>query len=98
MLRFFEEKCHGWILQQLDAGRNVLVHCLAGAHRAGTTGVSFMMRQGRMDAATAIKVAKRLRPVVDPFGQLHELLTRLEKAYQALGYPEGSGAGDGVET
>ena len=70
----------------------MLVHCLAGAHRAGTTGVSFMMRQGRLDAATAIKLAKVLRPVVDPFGQLHELLVRLEKAYANLGYPE-AGAG-----
>ena len=26
--------------QVLASGRNILVHCLAGAHRAGTTGVA----------------------------------------------------------
>ena len=42
------------------------MHCLAGAHRAGTTGVSFMMREGRFGADTAIRLAKaaaRHRPL-----------------------------------
>ena len=30
--------------------------------------------------------AKKLRPVVDPFGDFAELLTRLEAAYNTLGY------------
>ena len=41
---FFERGCHAWIDEALAGGHNVMVHCLAGAHRAGTTGVSFMMR------------------------------------------------------
>ena len=85
ILNFFEEGCHAWIAQNLEAGRNVLVHCLAGAHRAGTTGVSFMMREGRFGADTAIRLAKSLRPVIDPFGSLLELLERLEKAYAESG-------------
>ena len=85
ILRYFEEGCHAWIAQNLEAGRNVLVHCLAGAHRAGTTGVSFMMREGRYNADTAIRLAKSLRPVIDPFGSLLELLERLERAYAASG-------------
>ena len=85
ILNFFEEGCHAWIAQNLEAGRNVLVHCLAGAHRAGTTGVSFMMREGRFGADTAIRLAKSLRPVIDPFGSLLELLERLERAYAASG-------------
>ena len=85
ILNFFEEGCHAWISQNLEAGRNVLVHCLAGAHRAGTTGVSFMMREGRFGADTAIRLAKSLRPVIDPFGSLLELLERLERAYASSG-------------
>ena len=85
VLAFFENGCHAWIADALESGHNVMVHCLAGAHRAGTTGVSFMMREGRFDATTAIKLAKYQRPIVDPFGQLHELLTRLEAAYAAQG-------------
>ena len=108
VLKFFEDGCHGWIADALAGGHNVMVHCLAGAHRAGTTGVSFMMRaapprpsfvfsfflgvaaslgEGRFDTATAIKLAKFQRPIVDPFGQLHELLMRLEAAYTAKGRP-----------
>ena len=85
VIRYFEEGCHAWIAAHLDEGRNVLVHCLAGAHRAGTTGVSFMMREGRYNADTAIRLAKALRPVIDPFGSLLELLERLERAYAASG-------------
>ena len=96
VIRYFEEGCHAWIAQNLEAGRNVLVHCLAGAHRAGTTGVSFMMREGRYNADTAIRLAKALRPVIDPFGSLLELLERLERAYAASGRaalsPTGRGA------
>ena len=44
VLKFFEDGCHAWIADALAGGHNVMVHCLAGAHRAGTTGVSFMMR------------------------------------------------------
>ena len=36
-------------------------------------------------ADTAIRLAKALRPVIDPFGSLLELLERLERAYAASG-------------
>ena len=85
VLKFFEEGCHAWIEENLKNGHNVMVHCLAGAHRAGTTGVSFMMRAGKFDVATAIHLAKFQRPIVDPFGQLLDLLHRLEASYLAKG-------------
>ena len=47
-----------------------MVHCLAGAHRAGTTGVSYMMKAGKMGFNEALRVAKTQRPVVDPMGEL----------------------------
>lgn len=85
VLTFFEDGCHAWIEAKLSAGHNVLVHCLAGAHRAGTTGVSFMMRMGHFDVRTAILLAKYMRPIVDPFGSLLELLDRLQAAYEHQG-------------
>uniref|UniRef100_A0A7S3K2Z8 protein-tyrosine-phosphatase n=1 Tax=Aureoumbra lagunensis TaxID=44058 RepID=A0A7S3K2Z8_9STRA len=85
ILHFFENGCHIWIENALANGRNVLVHCLAGAHRAGTVGVSMMMRQGHFDVQTAIRLAKFQRPIVDPFGPLLDLLNRLQAAYQARG-------------
>jgi protein-tyrosine phosphatase len=43
VLKFFEE-CHNFIENSLNDGKNVMVHCMAGAHRAGTAGVSYMMK------------------------------------------------------
>jgi protein-tyrosine phosphatase len=28
-------RCHGWVQEALNGGSGVLIHCLAGAHRAG---------------------------------------------------------------
>ena len=47
-------------------GRSVLIHCLAGAHRAGTTGVATLMHFASMDVASATFAAKTCRPIIDP--------------------------------
>ena len=62
----------------LAKGENVLVHCLAGAHRAGTTGILCLMRYAGMSSLEAIPTAKRLRPVIDPIGRFPELLRRYD--------------------
>ena len=31
-------------------GENVLIHCLAGAHRAGTTGISWLMYANKLSS------------------------------------------------
>merc|ERR1711934_573547 len=41
-LAFFR-KYFEWVDSQLSSGHNVLVHCLAGAHRAGTAGIAYLM-------------------------------------------------------
>lgn len=79
-MKFFEP-CHDFISEALEKGENVMVHCLAGAHRAGTTGVSYMMRAGNLKYSDARRIAKQRRSVVDPFANLEQLLIRLEKAY-----------------
>ena len=62
----------------LAKGESVLVHCLAGAHRAGTTGILCLMRYADMSALEAVPTAKRLRPVIDPIGRFPELLRRYD--------------------
>lgn len=82
VLAYFH-RCHGWIQEALDGGNSVLIHCLAGAHRAGTTGVSWLMHAAQMDRATATAAAQQLRTVVNPFGHLVGILEKLEAAQQA---------------
>lgn len=65
---------------ELGHGNNVLIHCLAGAHRAGTAGISSLMHLTGMSASDATKTAKALRPIIDPIGDFPNLLSLLEKA------------------
>lgn len=56
-----------FIRTAVHQGDSVLVHCLAGAHRAGTTGVASLMYFARMSSAQqAIIAAKTMRPVIEP--------------------------------
>jgi hypothetical protein len=67
----------------LRGGNSVLIHCLAGAHRAGTTGCLCLMKYADLNFIKAVKMAKQLRPIIDPIGQLPELLVGYEKARQS---------------
>jgi len=64
----------------LSQGQNVLVHCLAGAHRAGTTGIACVMYLARLSRVAATKACQAIRPVVDPICDLSTLLRRLDEA------------------
>jgi protein-tyrosine phosphatase len=61
-------------------GKSVLIHCLAGAHRAGTTGIAFLMHIADLSQADATKAAQQLRPIVDPIYSFKDLLALLEVA------------------
>ena len=63
---------------QLDAGENVLVHCVAGAHRASSAGTAWLMHKERVPLAEALAIARARRPVIDPYGFLGRLLELLE--------------------
>ena len=60
----------------------MLIHCFAGAHRAGTTGVAWLMHAERLSAADALRVAQRCRPIIDPksYAELYSLLLMLQQA------------------
>ena len=84
-VRAFFEPAMQFIQAACEKGGHVLIHCFAGAHRAGTTGVAFLMRMEKMKADDAILTAKVLRHVIDPkaHGYLYYLLIMLE--YRWLG-------------
>ncbi len=65
---------------ELREGRSVLIHCLAGAHRAGTAGVACLMYFLRVDRFAAVPLAKSLRPAIDPIGSFPDLLALLDAA------------------
>ena len=63
----------------LAQGESVLVHCLAGAHRAGTTGCLLLMHKHGFGAQDAILAAKSLRPIINPIGSLPGFLLFFER-------------------
>ena len=67
----------------LAKGESVLVHCLAGAHRAGTTGCLLLMYKHALGAQDAIKAAKTLRPIINPIGNLPGFLLFFAKHREA---------------
>lgn len=56
----------GWVAQELAAGESILIHCLAGAHRAGTAGVACLMFFDGLKADEATTRAKAIRDCIDP--------------------------------
>ena len=63
----------------LSQGGSVLVHCLAGAHRAGTTATICLMHFGGMSAGQAEVSARSLRPVIQLIGDFPELIKLCDK-------------------
>jgi len=52
-----------WIDDVVASGSSVLVHCRAGKHRAGTTGVMYMMHSRGLDSDAALAHVQGIRPV-----------------------------------
>lgn len=82
VLRFFGP-VFDFVDDAMARRENVLIHCLAGAHRAGTTGVAVVMHLSGKDAAVALAECRHRRPAVDPIMSLGELLMRLDQAMTA---------------
>lgn len=83
--------CFEGIDSSMRRGENVLVHCYAGAHRAGTVGIAFLMHAARLRLHEALRVAQRCRPIVNPFARLLKLLHMLEKALEDAGHYDDAG-------
>lgn len=70
---------------ELSEGQNILIHCLAGAHRAGTAGIASLMYLCEMDKEEATDAAKKLRPAINPIGDFPVLLELLERGMERDG-------------
>ncbi len=79
-VREFYQPLFQFVEQALKDGKNVMVHCLAGAHRAGTSGISCVMYFMKVNAMQAVGYVRERRPIVDPIGSFPDLLKRLESA------------------
>lgn len=74
----------GYVATTLEQGNSVLLHCVAGAHRAGTCGIACLMHLSGMDAARATIHAKARRQVIDPIFDLASLLQMIQLAIKEL--------------
>ena len=64
--------------KHLASGHNVMVHCLAGAHRAGTAGIAYLMHACKLDRVKATAMAQAARPIINPIYDFKTLLSVLE--------------------
>lgn len=71
LMEFLEER--------LVRGENTLIHCLAGAHRAGTTGILCLMHFASLDAKKAVSTARSLRSIIEPIGDFRQLLEKCDQ-------------------
>eukprot|EP00746_Dinoflagellata_sp_MGD_P082831 gnl/MRDRNA2_/MRDRNA2_32918_c0_seq1.p1 gnl/MRDRNA2_/MRDRNA2_32918_c0~~gnl/MRDRNA2_/MRDRNA2_32918_c0_seq1.p1 ORF type:complete len:824 (-),score=167.95 gnl/MRDRNA2_/MRDRNA2_32918_c0_seq1:41-2311(-) len=76
--QFFREPLL-WIDKHVSEGRGVLIHCLAGAHRAGAVGVAYLMHATGAKVKEATLVAQKRRPIIELCGSLEDLLLHFDK-------------------
>jgi dual specificity protein phosphatase-like protein len=78
----------GWVTEQMDAGRKVLIHCAAGYGRSAVVAVCVLMRRGDFDdPEEAFESIRRCRPGV----VLNGLQRRaVEQFARAVGAESGS--------
>ena len=74
-----------FVEKALKKGKHVLIHCLAGAHRAGTTGVAWLMYADNLGVEEAIKLGKSRRDAINPIGNFPMLLEKLRNGLSEEG-------------
>ena len=79
LLKFFNN-VFNFIDVAINDGKNVLIHCLAGAHRAGATAIACLMHYTDMNVQAAITAAKICRPIIDPISHLATLINSYGRA------------------
>jgi len=68
-----------FVRKHLKRGESVLLHCLVGAHRAGSTGIICLIYFAGLDYRDAKREAIERRPIIYPIGDFPELLERCNK-------------------
>mmetsp|Transcript_52782 Transcript_52782/g.114052 ORF Transcript_52782/g.114052 Transcript_52782/m.114052 type:complete len:378 (+) Transcript_52782:25-1158(+) len=79
VLRFFEPLFR-WVDDAVAKRENVLIHCLAGMHRAGSVGVATIMHLTGKSSADVLREVQQKRPSVQLVLGLVELMRRLDAA------------------
>ena len=69
----------------MDKGGNVLIHCLAGAHRAGTTACSWLIHADNLPASDAIKLGQSRRSAINPICDFTDMLNMLRSGLEQEG-------------
>jgi len=77
------EECFNFIHQNRAAGKNVLVHCMAGVSRSATIVISYIMSLNKIGFEEAFKLVKEKRQLANPNGgflrQLKDYESELKK-------------------
>ena len=68
-----------FITDVINRGESVLVHCLAGAYRAGTTGIICLMHFEGLLSKEAVLLAKSRRSIIEPIGDFRNLLFKCDQ-------------------
>ncbi|KAG1843142.1 hypothetical protein DFJ58DRAFT_805018 [Suillus subalutaceus] len=55
-----------FIQNELDKGRGVLVHCMAGISRSATIVAAYLMYSLKLDPESAVDMIRTVRPIVEP--------------------------------
>ena len=84
ILRYFNV-FFDFVEKVIGEGKNVLIHCLAGAHRAGTTGCAWLMYADNLSVEDAIRLGKSRRDAINPIGNFPELLQKLRLSLNEAG-------------
>ena len=58
-----------FIQSQVDRGKTVLVHCLAGEGRTGCVLAAYLIKDRRLGAAEALKALRKVKPVFVEWAQ-----------------------------
>ncbi len=79
----FCEELFNFVEDGTSQGENILIHCLAGAHRAGTCAITCLIHFANLSGPDAIARAKAARPIIDPIGTFPEFIQRVHQAHAA---------------
>ena len=86
------ERLHRLVLNSLREGGHVLIHCRAGAHRAGTCTAAYALMAYTLNPFEAVGQVSIRRPCTQVTGANFMLLTALHKELQRLAVASASAA------
>ncbi|MEM3670725.1 MAG: dual specificity protein phosphatase [Thermoprotei archaeon] len=68
-----------WMIERLEAGSNVLIHCRAGMGRSVTVAACYLMRTKGISAQEAVATIRKVHPQAAPTRAQIDFLRRFEQ-------------------